>query len=221
MKRKPDATPFAHLLSQRLTRRRVLAAGATLAPLAVAGGLLGACTTTRLASQLSFKPIQGSQADAVLLPSGYRYDLLVGWGDSLWSSVADLDTARLAGGILLGPGAAELQQRQFGANCDAIHFFPLDARGERGILCVNNEYTQDELLFPQHPGMIGALRGASLDYVRKNPQVVAVAKAAQGVSVVEIARVGGRWRMVKDSRFNRRITAETPMAIGGPPRGPA
>jgi uncharacterized protein len=222
MKRKPDATPFAHLLSQRLTRRRVLAAGATLAPLAVAGGgLLGACTTTRSASQLSFKPIQGSQADAVLLPPGYRYDLLVGWGDSLWSAVADLDTARLAGGVLLEPGAAERQQRQFGANCDAIHFFPLDARGERGILCVNNEYTQDELLFPQHPGMIGALRGASLDYVRKNPQVVAVAKAAQGVSVIEIARVGGRWHLVKDSRFNRRITAETPMDIGGPARGTA
>jgi secreted PhoX family phosphatase len=222
MKIKPDATPFGHLLSQRLTRRRVLAAGATLAPLAVAGGgLLSACTTTRSASQLSFRPIQGSQADAVLLPPGYRYDLLVGWGDSLWSSVADLDTAQLAGGVLLEPGAAERQQRQFGANCDAIHFFPLDARGERGILCVNNEYTQDELLFPQHPGMIGALRGASLDYVRKNPQVVAVAKAAQGVSVVEIARIGGRWQMVKDSRFNRRITAETPMAIGGPARGTA
>jgi secreted PhoX family phosphatase len=222
MKRNPDATPFGHLLSQRLTRRQVLAAGATLAPLAVAGsGLLGACTTTRSASQLSFKPIQGSQADAVLLPPGYRYDLLVGWGDSLWSAVADLDTARLAGGVLLEAGAAERQQRQFGANCDAIHFFPLDARGERGILCVNNEYTQDELMFPQHPGMIGALRGASLDYVRKNPQVVAVAKAAQGVSVVEIARVGGRWQLVKDSRFNRRITAETPMDIGGPARGTA
>ena len=222
MKRKPDATPFGHLLSQRLTRRRVLAAGATLAPLAVAGsGLLGACTNTRSASSLSFKPIQGSQADAVLLPPGYRYDLLVRWGDSLWSSVADLDTARLAGGVLLEPGAAERQQRQFGANCDAIHFFPLDARGERGILCVNNEYTQDELMFPQHPGMIGALRGASLDYVRKNPQLVDVAKAAQGVSVIEIARVGGRWQMVKDSRFNRRITAETPMDIGGPARGTA
>ena len=223
MKRTPDATPFAHLLSQRLTRRRVLAAGATLAPLAVAGGgLLSACTTTRSASQLSFKPIQGSQADAVLLPPGYRYDLLVRWGDSLWSVGCQISTPRdLPTACLLEPGAAERQQRQFGTNCDAIHFFPLDARGERGILCVNNEYTHDELMFPQHPGMVGALRGASRDYVSKNPQVVAVAKAAQGVSVIEIARVGGRWQLVKDSRFNRRITAETPMDIGGPARGAA
>jgi secreted PhoX family phosphatase len=222
MKRNPDAIPFGRLLSQRLTRRRVLSAGATLAPLAIAGGgLLGACTTTRSESPLSFRPIQGSLADAVLLPPGYRYDLLLRWGDSLSSSVADLDTSRLTAGVLLEAGAAQRQQRQFGANCDAIHFFPLDARGERGILCVNNEYTQDELLFPQHPGMTGALRGASRDYVSKHPQVVDVAKAAQGVSVVEIARVDGRWQMVKDSRFNRRITAETPMDIGGPARGTA
>ena len=222
MKRTPDATPFAHLLSQRLTRRRVLATGATLAPLAVVGGsLLAACTTARAASVLSFKPIQGSKADDVLLPPGYRYDMIVRWGDSLWSSVADLDAARLADGALLTPGAAERQQRQFGTNCDAIHFFPLDARGERGILCVNNEFTLDEMMFPEHPGMVGALRGDGRDYVVKNPQAVDVAKAAVGVSVIEIARVRGRWQMVKDSRFNRRITAETPIDIGGPARGAA
>ena len=222
MKRTPDATPFEHLLSQRLTRRRVLATGATLAPLAVAGGsLLGACTTARAASALSFKPIQGSKADDVLLPPGYRHDMIVRWGDSLWSSVADLDAARLADGALLEPGAAERQQRQFGTNCDAIHFFPLDARGERGILCVNNEFTLDEMMFPQHPGMVGALRGDGRDYVIKHPQAVDVAKAALGVSVIEVARVRGRWQMVKDSRFNRRITAETPIDIGGPARGAA
>ena len=222
MKRTPDATPFEHLLSQRLTRRRVLGAGATLAPLAIAsGGLLGACTSLRPASALSFKPIQGSQADDVLLPPGYRYDLLVRWGESLWTSTPDLDAARLAQGVLLEPGAAERQQRQFGTNCDAIHFFPLDARGERGILCVNNEYTLDELMFPGHRGIVGAVRAGNREYVSTHPQIVDVAKAAQGVSVIEIARVRGRWQMVKDSRYNRRITAETPIDIGGPARGAA
>ena len=157
----------------------------------------------------------------MLLPPGYRYDVIVRWGESLWSSVPDLDAARLAEGVLLEPGAAERQQRQFGTNCDAIHFFPLDARGERGILCVNNEYTLDELMFPGHPGLLGAARRVGRGYVSRHPQVVAVAKAAQGVSVIEIARVGGRWQMVKDSRFNRRITVETPIDIGGPARGSA
>jgi secreted PhoX family phosphatase len=121
MTRTPDATPFEQLLSQRLTRRRVLAAGAALAPLTVAGtGLLGACTTLRPANALSFKAIQGSQADDVVLPPGYRYDMLVRWGESLWTSVPDLDTSRLADGVLLEPGAAERQQRQFGTKCHSF-----------------------------------------------------------------------------------------------------
>ena len=222
MTRASDATPFANLLTQRLTRRRVLATGAALAPLAVAsGGLLSACATAPSARSLSFKPIQGSQADAVLLPPGYRYDMVVRWGESLWSSTPDLDTARLADGVLLEPGAAQRQQRQFGTSCDAIHFFPLAPRGDRGLLCVNNEFTIDEMMFPGHRGMLGALRGEVRDFVGKYPQAVAVSKAAVGVTVLEIARVGGRWQMVKDSRYNRRITAETPIDIGGPARGAA
>src|SRR5262245_4541129 len=215
MQRIPDSAPFAQLLSQRVTRRRVLATGATLTPLALAGGgLLQACTSTRpAADRLGFKAIAGSKADAVILPPGYRYDVVARWGESLWSSVPDLDAARLAAGVLLESGAAERQQRQFGTNCDAIHFFPLDARGDRGILCVNNEYTLDELMFPGHPGLVGAARRVTRGYLSRHPQVVDVAKAAQGVSVVEIARVGGRWQMVKDSRYNRRITAETPIDI--------
>jgi uncharacterized protein len=223
MKRAPDVTPFAKLLSQRLTRRRVLEAGAVLAPLAVAGtGLLkSGAVLGDGGGSLTFKAIEGSKADAVLLPAGYTYDLLVRWGDSLWSSTPDLDASRLAAGVLLEPGAAERQGRQFGQNCDAIHFFPLEPRGGRGILCVNNESTPDELMFPEHSGFIGALRGAGREYVSKHPQAVAVAKAAQGVSVIEIARTRGRWQLVKDSRFNRRITAETPIDIGGPARGSA
>lgn len=221
MKRAYDVTPFAQLLSQRLTRRKVIEAGVALAPLAVTGaGLLGARTALpESGGSLTFKPIEGSKADAVLLPPGYSYDLLVRWGESLWSATPDLDASRLAAGVLLEPGAAERQRRQFGTNCDAIHFFALEPRGDRGILCVNNEFTADELMFPEHRGFIGALRGEGREYVRKHPQAVAVAKAAQGVSVIEIARQRGRWRMVKDSRFNRRITAETPIDIGGPARG--
>jgi uncharacterized protein len=223
MKRTPDVTPFEQLLSQRLTRRRLLATGAAIAPLAIAGGgLLSACASPPMpARSLSFKPIQGSTADEVLLPPGYQHDVVVRWGDSLWTSAPDLDAARLADGVLLKSGAAESQQRQFGTSCDAIHYFPLDARGARGILCVNNEFTLDEMMFPQHSGLLGALRGEGRAYVSKHPQVVDVAKAATGVSVVEVARIDGRWRLVKDSRFNRRITAQTPMDIGGPARGAA
>ncbi len=43
--------------------------------------------------------------------------------------------------------------------------------------------------------------------------------AAQGNTVVELANRGGRWGIVKDSPFNRRITPNTPMEITGPAAG--
>jgi secreted PhoX family phosphatase len=222
-RRNPEATPFQDLLSQRLTRRRVLEAGAALAPLAMGSSALLSAAAARADAghALTFRPIQGSNADQVILPPGYTYDVVVRWGDALSSKTPDLDTSKLAAGVLFEPGAAERQSQQFGTNCDAIHFFPLEDDSSRGILCVNNEYTDDATMFPGHPGFAGAIRGEGRMFVRKHPELVAVAKAAQGVSIIEVARERGRWRMVKDSRFNRRITAETPMEVGGPARGAA
>ncbi|HEY0940066.1 MAG TPA: PhoX family phosphatase [Steroidobacter sp.] len=226
-RRAPDAPFFEDLLAQRLTRRRVLQAGAAIAPAMVTGAMVGSAlfapTDARAskATQLGFKPIRGSSADAIVLPPGYTHDVLIRWGESLTSKVPDLDAARLDAGVLLEPNAAEHQRNQFGQNCDAIHFFPLKGRGDHGVLCVNNEYTDDALMFPGHPGFRGIRGGASRDYVKKHPQVVPVAKAAQGVSIVEIKRERGCWKFVKDSRFNRRITADTPISIGGPARGTA
>ena len=222
-RRAPDAPLFEELLARRLTRRQILQAGAAIAPMALAG-CAPAATSDGNAPQsasLGFKPIQGSKADAIVLPPGYTHDVIIRWGESLSSSVPDLDAARLDAGVLLEPAAAEHQRSQFGQNCDAIHFFPLNGRSDHGVLCVNNEYTDDAVMFPGHPGFRG-LRGAvSRAFVEKHPQVVAVAKAAQGVSIVEIKRERGRWRFVKDSRYNRRITADTPIDIGGPARGGA
>jgi secreted PhoX family phosphatase len=220
MKRHVDAKSFAELLSQRFTRRALLETGVALTPLAIAGcGSFPAAAPASGASTLSFAPIVGGNADAIELPPGYAHDVILRWGDSLFSDTPDLDTAALPTGTLLEASAAGRQQRQFGTNCDAIHFFALDRDGQRGILCINNEATEDNLMFPEHPGVGGAVRGAGRAYVEKNPQLVAVAKAAQGVSVVEVVRERGRWKFVKDSRFNRRITAETPIDIGGPARG--
>ncbi len=74
------------------------------------GGLLSACASARPRLSPAFKPIQGSVADEVLLPAGYKYDVIVRWGESLWSSAPNLDAARLADGVLLEPGAAERQR---------------------------------------------------------------------------------------------------------------
>ncbi len=219
----PSYSPsFQDLLLRRLSRRGVLQAGLALAPFA-----LGGCTThlgrgrEQAANGLAFKPIKGSAADAVILPTGYTHDVVVRWGESLFPGVPDLDASRLAKGALLEPGAAELQSRQFGQNCDAIHFFPLDAPGDRGILCVNNEFTDDALMYPDHAGFAGATHGESRAYVERHPQIAAVSQAAQGVSIIEVVRERGVWKRMKDSRYARRITANTPIDIGGPARGAA
>ncbi|MFC4309344.1 PhoX family protein [Steroidobacter flavus] len=222
-RRAPDAPLFEDLLAQRLTRRQILRAGAAIAPMAMAGSALFASPAANASrtSQLGFKPIQGSKADAIVLPPGYTHDVLIRWGESLFSSVPDLDATKLDAGVLFEPKAAEHQRSQFGQNCDAIHFFPLNGRSDHGVLCVNNEYTDDALMFPRHPGFRG-LRGAvSREYVKQQQQVVAVTKAAQGVSIVEIVRKRGSWQFVKDSKYNRRITADTPINIGGAARGAA
>jgi secreted PhoX family phosphatase len=218
-----DTPTFADILARRITRRRLLQAAASLAPLAAAGGGLLAADDVRANGYRgwSFEPIAGSAADEIVLPKGYTYDIIARWGESLWSSTPDLDATKLAAGVLFEPEAAARQARQFGQNCDAVQYFPLDRSSSRGILCVNNEYTDDALMFPGHPGFVGAVRGLGSDYVRQHPGLVAVAKAAQGVSIIEIERQRGRWRMVKHSRFNRRITAQTPIEISGPARGSA
>lgn len=218
VQRTPDAPPFETLLSQRLSRRTLLEASVAL----TASTLLNApALADKSPAALRFKPIRGSQADAVILPAGYSYDVLIRWGQSLSRSVPDLDATKLGSGTLLEPNAAERQRQQFGQNCDAIHFFPIAGRPDHGVLCVNNEYTDDRLMFPAHPGLNGLRSGATRAYIKKHPQSVPVAQAAQGVSLIEIRRERGRWKFIRDSRFNRRITANTPIDIGGPARGSA
>jgi uncharacterized protein len=223
MKHRPDLEPadFRTLVARRFTRRAVLEAGMALAPLAAgtAGLFQSQKPLADDAGTLRFEPIRGSKDDAVLLPRGYTYDVVVRWGDALWSRTPDLDTSKLASGELFSPDAADRQRGQFGQNCDAIHYFRVGERGDRAVLCINNEFTLDSLMFPGHPGFGSAASGARAAYVRRFRGIVGVSVAAQGVSVIEVTRQKGPWRLVKDSRFNRRITADTPMEVGGPARG--
>ena len=77
---------------------------------------------------------------------------------------------------------------------------------------VNHEYTTTNLMFPG----LGSGRQAGS---RTSAEQGAVERAAHGLSVVEVRREGGRWGYAKDSRWNRRITLETPMRISGPAAG--
>jgi secreted PhoX family phosphatase len=108
---------------------------------------------------------------------------------------------------------------QMGMHHDGMHFFAFPERGagsaglssERGLLCVNHEYTHENILHGAE-GLSGG-SGVTIAKVRKS-------QAAHGVSVMEIAKgSGGRWGVRRNSPYGRRITANTPMRISGPAAG--
>jgi hypothetical protein len=153
-------------------------------------------------------PSISAVADVVKVPSGYTAKVFVAWGDPI-----------MPGGAPFTGKATETaadQLKQFGMHNDGMHFFPLASEGEarnsskRGILCVNNEYTHEELLFAD--GQVGA--GYTIAKTRKS-------QAALGVSILEARRKGGKWSVAKNSSLGRRITANTFMWVSGPAAGHA
>ncbi len=103
---------------------------------------------------------------------------------------------------------------QFGYNCDYVGYVELEPG--RGLLCVNHEYTNEEVMFP------GIGRQDNKDFADMTADLVNIEMAAHGGSIVEIARgEGGTWAPVLTSPFNRRVTAGTEMTIDGPAAGHA
>jgi secreted PhoX family phosphatase len=89
---------------------------------------------------------------------------------------------------------------------DGMEYFPLTSSGNRGLLAINHEYTDDGLL---HADGMKTWNAAK---VRKSQE-------AHGVSVIEVERAADGWRVVEKSRYARRITASTMLDIAGPAAG--
>ena len=146
--------------------------------------------------QIRFQPISPNSEDKVSVAAGYSADVLIRWGDPVISGAPDFDFANQT------PTAQALQ---FGYNCDFVHFFPLGSKdsSKRGILAVNHEYTDPELMF------------AGYDPKAPTKNQVDVQLAAHGLAFVEIELTESKWRRIRNSRYNRRITGETEMTIHG------
>jgi secreted PhoX family phosphatase len=197
----PNAEPtFEEIMTRRIARRSFLKNSLAAAPiLALAPSSLG---RTQAPGTLSFQPVPLGNLDQIVVPPGYNTQVLLRWGDPLFANAPGFDPLNLT---------AEAQRRQFGYNCDFLTFFSQPLGGptnsRRGLLAVNHEFTNPELMFP----------GYSVNSVTKTQ--VDVELAAHGVSIVEIALRDQGWRAMLRSRFNRRITAETRMEITGPAAG--
>jgi secreted PhoX family phosphatase len=189
------------------SRRNLLKGGMGLAALGFLGGSLGACrSTVQSESLIGFEgiPVQLDPAfDSVQVAPGYSARTFFSWGDAV-----------LADAPAWNPDASDdwqAQLKQAGDNHDGMHFFPFPENPDsHGLLVMNHEYVNP----PLHPnGMTYTDGKRPLDEVRKE-------QAAHGVSVIEVKKdAQGQWQRVMPSRYNRRISAMTVMAVSGPLAG--
>jgi uncharacterized protein len=209
--------PFETILATRLSRRAFVGSASASVGLAACAGIPTPAEARSAGN--AFNSIAPQNNDALVLADGYRYNVVTRWGDSLVTGTPDFDTRRMSNVDWLDAGAVDAQSRQFGANCDAVQYFPLTkGRASTGVVCVNHEYFSGELIWPGYggAGMKPEGRKAWLD---QHPQAVKFMQTAHGVSVMQLRRERGGWTHDKSSRYSRRVTALTPMEISGPARG--
>ena len=105
-----------------------LATGLYGLPAATARSALANSTAT--AALLGFKPVAIGRDDKVVVPEGYKVQVLAPWGTPLSST-----------GPAYKPGAVTGadQALQVGTHHDGMHFFPIDGSSTDGLIAVNHE----------------------------------------------------------------------------------
>ena len=200
------AATIGDVIDAQLSRRAMVGG---LGALAVAGCAAGPdAAAPRAASAtpaaFDFPELARGLDETHHVAAGYRADVLIRWGDPLFADSPAFNPMAQT---------AEAQRRQFGYNNDFIGYVPLpkgDA-DERGLLCINHEYSSTLLMFP---GVAGSYPASMTEAACRTEM------AAHGGSVVEVARRGQDWSVVVGSKYNRRVTADTtPMTIAGPAAG--
>ena len=206
----PNQTEHPHVRDEitRALRRRTVLQGAALGGTATLVGTVvgGAGSTAAAAAPLrdlgrtDFKPVAPNKRDALVVPDGFRQDVVMRWGDAVERGAPPFD---------VNEQTPEAAAKQFGYNCDYVCLLELESERNRALLVVNHEFTNEVLMFPA-----GAYDEATIKRI---------AMASHGMSVVKVKRGSspGSWLRVSphSSRQNRRITASTPFRVVGPAAG--
>ena len=225
----PSTAPHLNeLVESRVQRRDVLLGG--LSAMAAAGfgsaGLMAAGDaqanirtlppTDIPAKKLDFNALGRFTDDSIHVAEGYVATVLYATGDTLNPAIAP---------EYVGDGSETRYDWRAGDHHDGMNWFGLratadvrdDRSSERGLLCVNHENITGTAQFMHTTG------GTNLGATAPNRPEEEVIKEidAHGVSVVELRKVGGALQRQLPSRYNRRVTARTPMDISGPARGTA
>lgn len=134
--------------------------------------------------EIVLEAIEASDKDDLLLAKGMFSHVVVKWGDLINTK----DT--------------------FGFNNDYTCFIPLDKENPKdGLLWVNHEYADPLFVsnfnYKEHKN---PMKHRTLEQVNKEMYNV-------GGSIVRIREYNGKWSVVKNDPYNRRITAQTPIKI--------
>jgi uncharacterized protein len=214
----PSINPtMGDIISARYDRREwlrgalaVTAISAAVSPMALAAASRAAAQTAAAKSSFDFAELPAGSTETHAVAEGYDANILIRWGDPV-----------LPGAPAFDPMAqtAAAQKMQFGYNNDYVGYFPMPGSGAstHGLLVVNHEYTNEELMFPG----LGEQGAKSVNFSGMTRELVDIEMAAHGGSVIEIRKADGGWRVVPDSKYARRITADTPMRLTGPAAGHA
>lgn len=209
--RNPTDNPtIGDVIAARLGRRDLIkgvlgvtAMAAAVSPLALAAA---GRASAQAGSRFRFDEVEAGVDANHHVASGYDADVLIRWGDPVVRGAPAFDPKRQT---------AAAQRMQFGYNCDFIGYFPMPGAANpshHGLLVVNQEYTNQELMFP------GLRRRdvRNVAFAEMTRDMVDIEMAAHGGTVIEVRRADGKWQVVPDSKYGRRIDATTAMQITGP-----
>ncbi len=137
----------------------------------------------RLKAQI-LESLNASDQDDLLLTNGLNYHTVIKWGDP----ISDKDT--------------------FGFNNDFTCFIPLDDSNPKdGLLWVNHEYV--------NPLFVSDFSFWKYDNPVTHRTVEQVDREMYDVggSIVRIKEENGKWQVVRNDPYNRRITGQTPIPL--------
>ena len=133
---------------------------------------------------LLLEGLTASDQDDLLLSNGLDYHTVIKWGEQ----ISDKDT--------------------FGFNNDFTCFIPLDKNNPKdGLLWVNHEYI--------NPLFVSDFNHRAYDNPSEHRTIEQVDKEMYGVggSIVRVREEDGKWTVVKNDPYNRRLTAQTPISL--------
>jgi uncharacterized protein len=188
------------LVNHAISRRQFLQATSAL----TASGILSGCATTAFDEKrvppFTFKSVPPLSTDTVTVAEGYTATPFFLHGDPVTGTV---------GWKFNAANSSDEAMTQAGQMHDGMWFFPLpegSKNSDHGLLVMNHEYPRAAQLFPD-----GA-ENMSAEKVQKMHATV-------GMSVLEVKREAGEWKIVRPSKFARRVHGLTPARLGGPAAG--